>query len=144
MVDFLKEYDVVCPICSKKAHVRIFEEAKMVLFAPRRLSCGSCGHNREWHSNGVASRFGEEPIDWYFKVPFWHRRPCSGHILWVANREHLEFLKGYVSAKIRSRLRGEHGWSNRSLVGRLPRWISSGRNRTEILRALGEIEALME
>jgi hypothetical protein len=64
-------------------------------------------------------------------------------LLWVANRQHLEFLKSYVGAKLRSHVKTPKGGSNASLFARLPRWISSSRNREKILKALKGIEQEM-
>lgn len=144
VIQFLTEYDVVCPQCAERAHVRVTEQTEMLLFAPRRMTCGSCGHSEEWKANKISPRFDDEPTDWYFQAEFWHKRPCCGHVLWVANREHLEFLKSYIGAKIRSHVRTVKGWSNRSLSARLPRWISSARNREAILTVLCEIETEMK
>ncbi len=140
-MEFLCAYDVVCPKCRAKAHVRVIGNGVIPLFAPRRLSCCTCGYRTEWRGNTVSSRFSEAPVDWYFGAPFWYRRRCCGHELWVANREHLGFLRSYVGAKIRSHVRVERRWSNRSLSGRLPRWMTAGDNRSEILRALDALEA---
>lgn len=145
ILQFLRAYDVICPNCSAKAHVKIIEAGPgaMEMFAPRRLSCAFCGHSSEWRSNGVIAR-DLGPIDWYFKATFWHRRHCCGQVLWVTNREHLHFLRNYVGAKLRAHVKTSKGWSNSSLSGRLPRWISSGRNRGKILKALDEIEQDMK
>lgn len=138
---FLSSYLVACPRCGSKAHVQIVGEAPMLLFAPRRLACASCGYSTEWRANGVVSSFDDEPRDWYFGAEFWHQVRCCGHVLWVANREHLEFLKHYVGAKIRSHTRDEQGWSNRSLSARLPRWLTAADNRDKVMKALAQLEA---
>jgi hypothetical protein len=144
LLDFMDEYDVVCPRCKKLAHVAIVDATAPPLFAPRRLTCLSCGHVAEWLGSGVRSWFSDEPRDWYFKRPFFYRIACCGHVLWVFNRRHLQFLKEFVSAKIRSRSKGKRGWSNRSLASRLPKWISTARHREDILVSLAKLERHMD
>src|SRR5215469_5477073 len=133
ILQFLGSYDVVCPKCERRAHVHVIEKGAGPLFSPRRLSCTACGYANDWREHSVRSRFDEIPVDWYFGATFWYRRRCCGHELWVANRDHLEFLKNYIGAKIRSHVRNEHGWSNRSLSSRLPRWMTSAANRETLM-----------
>jgi hypothetical protein len=143
LLDFMQDYSVECPHCAHRASVCVIDQTAPALFAPRRLTCAGCGYTAEWRERSVCSRFSEEPRDWYFKRPFWYRTNCCGHVLWVLNRDHLEFLRHYVGAQIRSRARGQTGWSNRSLASRLPKWISSASHRTDILLALERLEVAM-
>ena len=144
LLSFLDEYAVVCPSCQRCARASVIDSNRPPLFAPRRMTCTNCGHMDEWQGNGVSSSFSEEPRDWYFQRPFYFRVACCGHELWVLNRRHLQFLKDFVGAKLRSRSRSERGWSNRSLASRLPTWISAGTHRDKILVALTRIEEIMD
>jgi len=140
LLKFMDEYAVFCPRCQKLARVAVIDIAVPLLFAPRRLTCVNCAYTAEWSSNSVVSRFSDEPRDWYFQQPFFYRTACCGHELWVFNRRHLEFLKDFVGAQIRSRTQGEHGWSNSSLASRLPKWISASSHRDEVLKSLAKLE----
>jgi hypothetical protein len=140
ILEFLFSYDVVSPRCSKKAHVTVIDKSEPPLFAPRRLTCTACGLSSEWRKSSVQTGFSENAKDWYFNCPFWYRTSCAGHELWVANREHLEFLKSYVSATLRSHVKSTTGWNNRSLANRLPKWISAASNRQKVLKALEQLE----
>ena len=144
LLDFMRRYSVVCPHCQERAVVAIIDPDEPPLFAPRRLSCSSCGHVAEWRGNAVCSSFSDEPRDWYFQRPFWYRTPCRGHELWVLNREHLDFLRDYVGAQLRARRRQEKGWSNRSLASRLPKWISAASHRGDVQAALVRLEGMMD
>jgi len=53
--------------------------------------------------------------------------------------EHLAYLHNYISNKVRERLSNEHGWSNRSLESRLPKWMLSAKNREVIEKKLKEL-----
>jgi hypothetical protein len=140
LLKFMDKYAVVCPRCQKCARVAVIDTTAPLLFASRKLTCGNCAYTAEWRSNGVVSRFSDEPRDWYFQQPFFYRTACCGHELWIFNRRHLEFLKDFVGAKIRSRSKGEYGWSNRSLASRLPKWISAASHRDDVLAALVKLE----
>jgi len=116
--------------------------SNVVLSTP--ITCSHCGYTSEWQGRSVSSRFNEEPRDWYFKLPFFYRASCCGHDLWAFNCWHLDFLREFVGAQLRSRSVTTRGWSNRSLVSRLPRWISAAKHRDEILIALKKIEQMMK
>jgi hypothetical protein len=142
-VEFLRRYTVACLVCSSAADVAITDQEAPVLFAARRLTCVSCGHTREWHQTSFQYHSPEEAIDWYFGLPYYSQKPCAGHTLWVANREHLEFVRAYVAAKHRARMRGASGWTNKSAASRMPKWISEAKNRSAILKSLDALEARM-
>lgn len=144
MVEFLKNYTVTCPNCGGAANVSISKKESFLLFAPRRLTCAACGTTKEWASQSLTYPDPELGIDWYFRLPFFFQKRCVGHSLWVANREHFEFLRSYVAAKHRTRKRDEHGWKNKSMPSRVPKWLSNARNRGAILSALDELEQKMK
>jgi hypothetical protein len=146
LADFGGEALVACPRCSERARVRVREPGA----DPRvLLSCPHCGHSRGWEptSPGVmtTSRASAVPrgqmafgiaADPFFHLPLWLQAPCCGERLWALNAAHLEWLEGYVGATLRERSPGEHGWSNRAMASRLPRWMQSAKNRGELLRCI--------
>jgi hypothetical protein len=144
MVEFLEHYTVVCPGCRNAANVSATGDGKFHLFKPRRLTCANCGLTKEWASRSLTYPGPEQAIDWYFREPFYFQKRCAGHQLWIANREHLEFLRGYVAAMHRTRRRNALGWKNGSLASRIPKWIADSKNRTTILKALDDLEKMME
>jgi hypothetical protein len=144
LLDFMDRYSVVCPRCEQRAVVAVIDPVAPPLFAPQRLTCPGCGYVAEWRGNAVRSRFSDEPRDWYFQRPFWYQTQCRGHELWVFNRRHLDFLRDYVGAQLRARVRQEKGWSNRSLASRLPKWVSAASNRKHVLAALARLERMMD
>ena len=99
--------------------------------------CHTCGFSKE--TDGRARSFAwysENPSDGYFGLDLWLQIRCVGHSLWAFNRRHLDFLEGYVSASLRERERDEYGWRNASLGSRLPKRMTSGSNREEVLEAI--------
>jgi len=64
--------------------------------------------------------------------------PCCGQMLWAWNTEHVLWMQKYVRAKLRTR-RWIGGWRNNSLQSRLPRWITSAKNREAVLNGLDKL-----
>lgn len=152
--DFAGEFLVVCPRCARCALVRDRGPAA----GERRvaLSCAACGHSDVWAQEGPAAavtsgnpaRFEKgiigvgAAVDWYFHLPLWLQMPCCGETLWAWNRAHLEFMQRFVGASLRERQQDpEHGWSNRSLASRLPKWISKAKNRAAVQAGLATLTA---
>lgn len=144
MVDFLRDYIVVCPACGGAASVVAKKGEPFILFAPRRIACGGCGLSKEWAAGSLSYPSPEQGIDWYFRLRYFFQRRCAGHQLWVANREHLNFLRAYVAAKHRSHRRDARGWNNRSFASRIPKWLAEAKNRAVILSTLDDLEKDME
>lgn len=143
IMEFGGRFYVVCPQCSRCAIVQSRDSGRVV------LTCRFCGCVREDskrrssivfagsvevyddHSIGIGA-----PVDWYFHIPFWLQTSCCGEVLWAYNEEHLAFLEAFVAAKQRTSVCNEHGWSNQSLMNRLPLWVKQAKNRDEVLRGL--------
>jgi hypothetical protein len=140
LLQFTDVYAVACPRCHKCAKVTVIDKAAWLLFAARRLTCRNCAYTAEWEGNSVKSRFSDEPKDWYFQLQFYFQTTCCGNKLWVFNRRHLEFLKKYVGAQLRSRSRGKKGWPTHSLASRMPKWLSAASHRKDVLVALTKLE----
>ncbi|WP_261988787.1 MULTISPECIES: hypothetical protein [unclassified Streptomyces] len=80
------------------------------------------------------------PVDPYFQRPVWLQASCCGNVLWAYNTRHLDLLEAYAQAKLRER--GELApWAPTSLVERLPTWLKTAKNRTEILRAIKRLRS---
>lgn len=123
-----------------------------------RLTCGACGHVREWQGPITSHRFGAgtgdsldgmvvlgAPIDPYFHCDLWLRVTCAGELLWAYNDDHVAFLQAYVAAPLRERTRDserEHGDRNRLLESRLPRWMIAAKNRNAVLQGLSKLAAM--
>jgi hypothetical protein len=61
------------------------------------------------------------------------------------NKAHLDFLDRYVSADLRERRPHEqYGWSNQSLASRLPKWLTSAKNRGEVQRSIERLRGHLE
>ena len=148
--DFGGSFLVVCPTCSRRAVVsnRGSGANPQVI-----LTCAACGHSEVWKGAGPGVTYSSNlehyrpghvcigaAVDWYFHLPLWLQLPCCGETLWAYGARHLEFLESYVGAGLRERGRDEeYGWSNQSLASRLPAWMKSAKNRTEVMKCLAKL-----
>ncbi|SRR6266508_547430 len=147
---FGDEFLVVCPRCSKRAvvHKRRSSEPAQVV-----LACEHCGANQFWKqttpgvlvsANRRRYKVGQismgDAVDWYFHHPLWLQIACCGETLWAYNQQHLAFIEDYVQATLREKRPGDHGWSNRSLRSRLPRWIQAAKNRATVLDCIDKLK----
>jgi len=123
---------VTCPRCGQCANLKFEVRATPI---NRTCVCVQCGYSDRRQVRGLpAYSYGR---DWRKGFNLWLETVCCGHVLWALNEKHLDFLDHYVSAKLRERRPDEEfGWSNHSLAGRLPRWLTSAKNRTEVLRSV--------
>jgi len=151
LLDFGREFLVVCPRCAAQAWVR----DRGAEADPRiALTCAHCGLNQFWTpaEPGVLTAADPKryppgviamgaPVDWYFHLPLWLQTPCCGETLWAYNAAHLAFLEEYVRASLREHARGEHGWQNQALANRLPKWMADAKNRSEVLKGLERLRA---
>ncbi|GAC1384181.1 MAG: hypothetical protein NVSMB45_12100 [Ginsengibacter sp.] len=64
--------------------------------------------------------------------------PVDNNILWAYNYDHLDYLKTYVSAKLRE----EHAVTKNSMTQKLPDFIKLAKNRERILKAIERLEKL--
>ena len=143
--DFHQDILVRCPRCSACAHLLALQRADATHLG-HRLICPSCAHSAEWNfdKHGSIPFPGSGPSLWAFDVDLWLVTPCCGETLWGYNRQHVEFLQGYVGARLRSHPRHpEHGWSNKSMQSRLPTWMLARANREAVLHGLNKLLQLL-
>lgn len=144
---------VVCPVCSGCATVKAngfpfprnqYDEIKIV--------CTQCGFNKVLPRNptvlvnagrvpskrteGKHLIFGV-PIDPFFHLSLWITANVRGNLLWAYNYEHLKFLRQFVEAELRER-NGVKS-TNGSIGSRLPKWMTSRKNRKDVLRVLEKL-----
>lgn len=149
---FIGACRVACPRCAREAFVRGDVDRDVA-----RLTCAECGHVGEWQGPGRSLRYGfvagdnlagslvlGAPIDPYFHCDVWLRARCCGELLWAYNNDHLAFLKAYVAAPLRERVRDpdhDEGTRNRLLESRLPKWMIAAKNRQAVLQGLSKLAA---
>ncbi|WP_344899907.1 hypothetical protein [Actinomadura meridiana] len=130
----------VCPACQARAEVVPWLDgeppSRWVDMWPRRMVCRTCHYVRNWpdEDKNASSGWGG-PVDPFFRQPLWLQADCCGHTLWAFNVRHLDILENYVSAQLRER--GEY--VGLTMLARLPAWLKSSKNRTEILRTINRL-----
>lgn len=142
LYEMLDEVLVVCPACRGCARIIRQDASTPGWFAPRRLVCGGCSCVRDWADKALcfATRAGV-PVDPYFSLPLWLQANFRGRILWAFNPQHLRLLEAHVGASLREHRRREGlGWQNQSLVNRLPKWMTAGKNREDVLRVIARLQ----
>jgi len=143
--EFAHSFDVVCPNCN--SHSKVYRSTTTPHTA--RFVCSSCGKSRKWKGSSSIVTYSAIPpqdaivcyggaFDAFFHYPLFLKTSSCGNDLWAFNREHLEFLIGYVKAKQR-KPPPEYG-SNRTLASRLPHWIMSKKNRKRVTKDLLNLE----
>jgi hypothetical protein len=87
------------------------------------------------------------PESWDISLSLWLKCPCRGHVLWAFNAEHLAWLEAYVSANHRERKHEnldckpeDFCRSNSSLASRLPKWMTSAKNREDVLNSIKKLK----
>jgi hypothetical protein len=114
--------------------------------------CASCGYNKKFietltpvrYSSGIDNPIDVPnvmvgaPVDPFFRLPLWLQENVGGDLLWVYNHEHLEFIRRFVDSGLRERTGQEY--LNSSLGSRLPRWLTSKKNRTTVLKAIEKLK----
>jgi hypothetical protein len=135
---FIDEYLVICPQCGACACVVPIDAQQSSLFAPRRVTCRTCGYTKDWREQAIG--FGDEH-DSYFGLPLWLQISVGDKILWAYNLRHLHLIEAFVRASLRERHADDNtGWRNKSVVSRLPAWIKAAKNRKEILKAIERLK----
>lgn len=126
---FGDEVLVACPRCGRRALLKGYPRPRDA--PPARLSCVHCG---------LAQIF-DRPSSGLRDLQPWLQTPCRGRTLSALNAAHLDYLERFVRAELRERVPDpKWGWSNRSLVSRLPRWIQSAKNRPEVLLCIERLK----
>lgn len=122
---------VRCPRCERIAHFGrgpcTAAEREGGRCRESRVICRSCGLCRV-------------DTDRYFRPPLWLQTETRHGRLWAYNLEHLDLIRRFVSADLRERAPWYETGRKMTLVGRLPAWIKSAKNRDEILRAVHRLQ----
>ena len=150
--DFIKDIFVICPKCEQKAIVKASEFS----FGKTnendvRFVCSSCGYSKilsEKPSSIIYSSnekiisgrhyFVGGGIDPFFHLPLWLSENLNGNLFWAYNTEHIEFLENHIQAKLRERNGIEY--RNKSIGSRLPKWMTSKKNRELVLKTIEKLK----
>jgi hypothetical protein len=126
--DFMSHIYVGCPKCSKQALVTRPPEQKFHYFTNTKVTCQHCGFNQTAKGNVISD----------LNLTYWLQMECEGQTLWAYNYEHLTFLKQLIGANLRERNGVPN--ANSSLGSRLPRWMTSSKKRSKVLKCLERLQ----
>lgn len=118
MRDFYGEILVVCEKCNHKAIAKKKDNHVKVI-------CIDCGYNKS-HDNVMPNE------------KYWLSIELAQGTFWAYNYSHLEFLQKHISAELRER--SLEDIKNNSIGSRLPKWISSRKNRNELLKVIEKLK----
>ena len=154
---YLAQFDgdilVRCPSCDRCGHLLRQMEPQAesavsgyyVHLSGYRFVCCGCGANRDWTigGNGSICLPSAGPQLHGFDLSLWLQGECCGEVLWAYNIKHIEFLESFIGAKVRGgSALAPDGVLNSSLESRLPRWMTSAKNREQVLRGLQSLREL--
>lgn len=149
---FITNILVVCPSCSNQALVRTTGKLTEDNEHEIKLVCSGCGMNK-YYAEKPAVKFtltGSNKVyktrhyvmgsnvDPYFHLPLWIQKEMPDGILWAYNYEHLDFLKNHISAELRER--DITNIQNKSIGSRLPKWMTSKKNRQSVLAVIEKLK----
>lgn len=149
LAEFAGRILVVCPRCDGQALVvprpdlPALAYVSDLLFQPRRLVCSGCGAVAAWEAEmrgaGLVGAVLGGTEDPFFGRPLWLRTRCAEQVLWAYNEQHVDELAAYVGARLR-----ERGITRPTMAmfARLPAWMKSSDNRSEVLVGLETLRAL--
>ncbi|MCB9201480.1 MAG: hypothetical protein H6604_00315 [Flavobacteriales bacterium] len=113
-----------------------------------KVICKSCGYNKNITENDSYNLFGNNNLLVEFKYninegnnlnfTLWYTGNLDENVFWVYNLEHLKFLKNFLNAKLRERDISEV--NNKSIASRLPKWMTSKKNRNKVLKLIEKLE----
>ena len=136
--DFLNEIYVECPNCKAKAIVRsnIFDNRHQ----ETKIVCTKCSFNKaltKQSRKNTSYQIGAA-VDPYFALDLWLKKELADGLLWAYNYEHLGFIEKHIAADLR--FRSLDNISNKSIASRLPKWMSSKKNRAKILKEIAKLK----
>jgi hypothetical protein len=151
--DFIKfDILVVCPNCSKQAIVKPNNFSfRNIEQSDVKVICLNCGYNKKLLEKPVSTLHSSKDkvnkgliyviggaIDPFFCLPLWLKTDFEEHTLWAYNLQHLDFLRQHIEAKLKER-NGQELF-NKSLGSRLPKWMTSKKNREVLLKKISELQ----
>ncbi len=127
-----------CPNCGAKwlsAEVKINRAKPFKDHA--EAVCSVCGKVSYLSLAWTQADDSAKPLDPFFRYDLWLQTECANNVLWVYNEKHLSYLREYIEADLRQ----DDGRKKWSMISRLPKWMTSAKNRKDVLNAVTKLEA---
>jgi endogenous inhibitor of DNA gyrase (YacG/DUF329 family) len=133
-----REVKVYCPDCGYR--IEHFQKGVKEIEEEIAVKCPACQHTHAYKPNywdaSWRTQSRDEATDPFFHLPLWLSGTVKKQTFWAYNYEHLDYLRRYISAKLRVR----SGKSHSSMVEKLPPWMSSKKNRDDLIRLIEKLE----
>jgi hypothetical protein len=103
------------------------------------LKCATCTQEKKYDvSYSLTYANDKQATDPFFGLQLWLQIPVDDNMLWAYNYDHLDYLRKYVSAKLREK----QEVTKYSMTQKLPNFIKLAKNRDRVLKAIGRLEKL--
>ena len=99
------------------------------------VDCSSCGNPNKLVPNWETYR-KDIPCDPFFGMQLALQTNIKGNVLWFYNLDHLDYLRNYVKASLRT-VENRHKYA---LISNLPTWVKLAKNRDIIVKKLDQLE----
>ena len=129
-----------CGHCGHK-WLRVSDELERrpaVMGLDRTATCTECAHASPVSVEVVRAPIRGQAIDPHFGLPLRLVVSTRHGPVWAYNVRHLNELRGYVGATLRSR----RGTANASIFSRMPKWMKVAKHRDEMLKAFDRLEQM--
>jgi hypothetical protein len=132
-VNIYPRYDK-CPVCG----VTVIPTGKIDRSAEKIIAkCPNCKTENDIEVRyELAYANSHQATDPYLGLQLWLQIPVDQNIFWAYNSSHLEYLKTYISAKLRTPVEG----GKYALAWKLPNFIKVAKNRNRLLKAIDKLE----
>ncbi len=126
----------------RQCHQRITRSAEAdQRFTTLMVTCEHCGDACAYEATFTKHHLHKGMMcDPIFGLPLWLQKTIGEDLFWAYHSEHLALVEQYVRAKLRERGIHNKGSRNSLMFSRLPRFITSGKNRENILKAINELK----
>ncbi len=132
-----QEIKFFCSNCAEKV-VRYVEDVK-VKKEFVKVKCPNCQTTNPYKPRYILKEWvylADSNGDPFLNLPLWLSCKIKKNTFWAYNYDHLDYLKSYISAKLRTRNNEVYS----SMIEKLPKWISSEKNRDLIIKQIGKLE----
>ena len=134
----------LCLSCGRYYNAPVHDPRQQA-FPVLRVPCPYCGFVMPgrvektgqvvWCGGDGVLRRGQDPI---FGFDLWFLTSFDGKPVWALNREHLAYLIGYLSARLREKPPDNPGL--RTQADMLPAFMKTAKNRERLVRRLTELQ----
>lgn len=132
-----QEIKFFCSNCAEK--VNSYVENVKIKKDLIKMKCPNCKTTNPYKPRYIKKEWvykSDGNGDPFLNLPLWLSGKVKKNILWAYNYEHLQYIKGYVQAKLRTRYNGDYS----TMVEKLPSWIKSEKNREDIIKRIEKLE----